>query len=1466
MLIQALIEFMLLPGMERFLRNYQKKSQATFMHYAILYLKLYLPACGFCVEVTDRYFSKSGRNEACVISRKHYNPGEEIQYLEAWTARINADEFAKFKGPDFSVITHQDGSGSMLLGPARFVNHSCQANSTFKRRGKRISLVVIKPIAPGQEITVYYGKKYFGKYNQECLCLACEIRGVNGFGSPLVTSSSESSGNEDSEEDDDENENDNINDNNRNNEAITSPNLDIPQKRKLNKRADGKPSNSNITSRSANIPSLSIGYSTSEETSNFPSRSSPRTLDSNSPSSRVSPGEQNTPISSDSLIKSSLNSVTTELLYDSRAASTDSVPDSLASGSTRHHRLRSKDDVNKKVLNFVTFTFPDDDKHFSATQIEYRCAKALTSELTLMDYICDKLGRYGMWSELQKFYYSSPITASHFLTLDCINCNVPFFGPNDAIAPRILPNRFCPRCDQTAELFNAYWPSREPQDEKIELKRPWDFTYMQKIGCRGDYDEFMKEKAESEANKTLQSGVKTCVHIGKCDEHNCHKNAMKNDAIAASTKKSDIRAAKVSNTKTTGNATENLSRHFKASKLSRSCTDVGSCNGRDCHQSMLKKALKRASAPKLKTDKIASRLRDSSRKILLKNTSIARQSYKKIRKDIPCTHTGQCNGRNCLYNALGSKISALASTEKSVTTANSEAAIKSETETKAKTAATKRTRKRVKKPQLGVACMHRGHCNGVNCHASLLKHAATTAGIANTPATTAVSDGADEADNSGHFNKSSVSSESDNTPAYSIPNVVYSNIEPLKRKRTRSSYNTTTTATASLTPEADRLRKHVRIKFKMSLRSSSKVSDNAASGEDSINNKRRRRDSASKTKYKAETTTTTEIASQLETAASTPRVRRLILRSSSSSLKDPKQQQESTSAVESMDSTRSRGIRTRSGTSSFLAQDIFYTGVQHNRRLSSREVIGQTAEPHRLNLKPKSKRKKETEQESDKKEEQRGKVENRENEGNSKLDEEPVATPGSKSYVSIPKTTVDMRSDARERLKTSKTRESNELEENSDSANQKYKYSLSPKERTTRILRSSSIVNNNINTGSNSSQSSKHTETNIPSSVTHADADTDPANLHLSERTKRLLLRLQQSSNGTPNAPLPSPDGFSSLSPPLSSTQVTTASNSSSSLSSISSRRSKLTEISNDSTLHNTSALGKSKPAYDIKIKEESSEFTTNMNENAAEKRNLLRIKNTQCDTQSLPEPKAELDDEFDDCYINSRRQRRIRKLVDCSTGSSGCDTDTSDCESLAAEPSPNTSSNYHPFLGSSSSPRKARMCKLTFTKPLPNNFHTLVDRESTHSVLECKNRMTTVNQSLQDVEEDVKQYYPNHGKAAEMLGPLNLVMTGKQSQHGNTHIDDADHTADEKENTVTDSFYIKAEDGNSSSQSKNLNSNATKPVSQSSQSPQNSSPNSSVPTSFSTATRGPRIKKFVLTNQQPQKSAPSWRLMQKVN
>jgi uncharacterized protein len=63
---------------------------------------------------------------------------------------------------------------SQSTDPMRFTNHSCQANARLAIIAGRIEFYALRPIAPGEEITVNYGKTHHeGKLRCRCGAPGC---------------------------------------------------------------------------------------------------------------------------------------------------------------------------------------------------------------------------------------------------------------------------------------------------------------------------------------------------------------------------------------------------------------------------------------------------------------------------------------------------------------------------------------------------------------------------------------------------------------------------------------------------------------------------------------------------------------------------------------------------------------------------------------------------------------------------------------------------------------------------------------------------------------------------------------------------------------------------------------------------------------------------------------------------------------------------------------------------------------------------------------------------------------------------------------------------------------------------------------------------------------------------------------------------------------------------------------------
>ncbi|KAJ2656524.1 histone lysine methyltransferase Set9 [Coemansia sp. RSA 1200] len=164
-----------------FLRLKGRDHVAGFRAHASRYLTMYLPDAGYEIGETWRYRAVTGTSEAKVVATKRFMLGSTIRLCTGGVAQLSAAEIERMEREqaDFSVIWwSKKNSMYLLLGPARFVNHDCDANCRFTAQGAdAICLQAQRTIEPGDEITTKYNNDYFGHNNCECLCATCEKYG-----------------------------------------------------------------------------------------------------------------------------------------------------------------------------------------------------------------------------------------------------------------------------------------------------------------------------------------------------------------------------------------------------------------------------------------------------------------------------------------------------------------------------------------------------------------------------------------------------------------------------------------------------------------------------------------------------------------------------------------------------------------------------------------------------------------------------------------------------------------------------------------------------------------------------------------------------------------------------------------------------------------------------------------------------------------------------------------------------------------------------------------------------------------------------------------------------------------------------------------------------------------------------------------------------------------------------------------
>lgn len=185
----------------RLLQPITNQGYNNYRH-ARRYISIYQPDAGFEVASTNRF--DPAKPEACVLARRSLQRGDSIKYLTGVMVKMSDSEEESFAEgqSDFSIIySSRVGAMSLLLGPARFINHDCEPNSKFITTNKEnVTLLVQKDVKLGDEITVKYADDYFGEGNRECLCRTCELLTRNGWASGAAAPTTSSQFDEDGSE------------------------------------------------------------------------------------------------------------------------------------------------------------------------------------------------------------------------------------------------------------------------------------------------------------------------------------------------------------------------------------------------------------------------------------------------------------------------------------------------------------------------------------------------------------------------------------------------------------------------------------------------------------------------------------------------------------------------------------------------------------------------------------------------------------------------------------------------------------------------------------------------------------------------------------------------------------------------------------------------------------------------------------------------------------------------------------------------------------------------------------------------------------------------------------------------------------------------------------------------------------------------------------------------------------------
>ncbi|KAI8981673.1 hypothetical protein BDF20DRAFT_419578 [Mycotypha africana] len=170
----AAASFLKLPYFKNLTKNYSQTELKNFKHHLSLYLYMFSPRAGYEIASTVRY---TGEMEGCVLAIRDWQAGEKVSCCVGTVAILSEedDQALRDEGRDFSVmISTRYNTARLFLGPAKFMNHDCEANCRFVAEGSRVTFYTTKPIKCGEEMTVFYGDHYFGDGNCECRCASCQ--------------------------------------------------------------------------------------------------------------------------------------------------------------------------------------------------------------------------------------------------------------------------------------------------------------------------------------------------------------------------------------------------------------------------------------------------------------------------------------------------------------------------------------------------------------------------------------------------------------------------------------------------------------------------------------------------------------------------------------------------------------------------------------------------------------------------------------------------------------------------------------------------------------------------------------------------------------------------------------------------------------------------------------------------------------------------------------------------------------------------------------------------------------------------------------------------------------------------------------------------------------------------------------------------------------------------------------------
>lgn len=134
-----------------------------------LYSKMLSPSCPFDLVTTIQY---SEQEQWCIKTRGYISMGP-LPYLQGACVEVADANGALEESLQFGCMFGPCGTLYAIVGPPRFLSHSCEPNARVEIRDDRAVVIALCDIKKGEEITIDYGENYFGEENEACSCKVC---------------------------------------------------------------------------------------------------------------------------------------------------------------------------------------------------------------------------------------------------------------------------------------------------------------------------------------------------------------------------------------------------------------------------------------------------------------------------------------------------------------------------------------------------------------------------------------------------------------------------------------------------------------------------------------------------------------------------------------------------------------------------------------------------------------------------------------------------------------------------------------------------------------------------------------------------------------------------------------------------------------------------------------------------------------------------------------------------------------------------------------------------------------------------------------------------------------------------------------------------------------------------------------------------------------------------------------------